>query len=157
MRSARPVQACGEMAEMDAGGSNQLVTLARSGFTRTNLKWLRDLVRWAGQAVGLDRQRRHRLVLAANEAAPNAIRHAGGRGEVQLLRDDERRLIAEITDHGPGLPSGVTVRRPPVGAFAGRGLWLIHESSDRVAVHTGSTGTTVRIEMMIPGSGQSSM
>ena len=87
------------------------------------------------------------LVLAVNEAIANAIDHAGGRGELALVQDDQRRLIAEVRDAGPGIPWPITLRLPPPDALRGRGMWLAEELADRIQVCGDRDGTTVRLEM----------
>ncbi len=132
---------------MDVSNGSRLVTLARESFTGRHLKRLRQLVLSASRSAGLTMQRSYHLVLAVNEAATNVIRHAGGSGQLEVLRDDQQRLIAVISDHGPGLPPGATSTRPDLDAAGGRGLWLIREVCDRVEFETDPTGTRVRLEM----------
>lgn len=134
---------------MDAGSDTEPVTLVRKGFTVRNLHRLRQLIRWAAGRVGLDSDRTGYLVIAVSEAAGNAITHGGGHGALELIQDDQRRLIAQVSDHGPGLPPNISVTLPDPDALSGRGLWLIHETCDRVDVTTGSGGTTVRMEMIL--------
>jgi anti-sigma regulatory factor (Ser/Thr protein kinase) len=64
-----------------------------------------------------------------------------------VIQDDDRKLIAVITDQGPGLPTQAAPTRPDVEAAGGRGLWLIQQVCDRVEVQSGRTGTRVRLEM----------
>jgi anti-sigma regulatory factor (Ser/Thr protein kinase) len=134
---------------VDTGSGKEPVTLVRKGFTVRNLYRLRQLVRWAARRVGLDSDRTGYLVIAVSEAAGNAIAHGGGHGALEVIQDDQRRLIAEVSDHGPGLPPNIPVTLPDPDAISGRGLWLIHEACDRVDVTTGSGGTTVRMEMTL--------
>jgi len=118
--------------------------------TPGNLTELRtELMRLSARA-GLDAERSERFVLAVHEAVANAIEHAGGKGEVAVIKDDQERLIAEVTDAGPGIPCSVTVTLPPLNATGGRGLWLVQELTDHVQVRTGESGTTVRLEMSLP-------
>jgi serine/threonine-protein kinase RsbW len=123
------------------------VVLARQTFTMRNLHRLRLLVAWAARKAGLSRQREEDLVLAVNEAASNAIKYADGGGHLELTQDDQRALIAKITDDGPGLPSDVHVEAPPTEDTGGRGLFLIHRTCDHVEYRTGPAGTTVRLRM----------
>lgn len=134
---------------MDSAKDGRPVTLVHQNFTARHVQRLRQLVESAARLVGLDTERRQHLVLAVNEAATNAIQHAGGGGQLELIVDNRRALIAQISDHGPGLPPQVPVSLPEPDALGGRGMWLIHETCDRVEFRTGETGTTVRLEMLI--------
>jgi serine/threonine-protein kinase RsbW len=127
---------------------DESVTLVRQNFAVRHLRRLRELVGWASRRVGLSRERRQDLELAVSEAAGNAIRHGGGGGNLELIQDDGRALIAQISDTGPGMPSTAfsgDLATPEQDN--GRGLYLIEESCDRVEYRTGPDGTTVRIEM----------
>jgi serine/threonine-protein kinase RsbW len=130
-------------------GNDQPVTLVRQAFTMRHLRGLRHLVMRAARRAGLDRQRTQNLVVAVNEAAGNAIKHAGGRGQLDVIQDDQRQLIAEISDQGPGLPPDVSITLPPPDAIGGRGLWLMHEVCDHVEFWTSRAGTTVRLGMRL--------
>jgi serine/threonine-protein kinase RsbW len=113
-----------------------------------NLAELRMHVRQLADRAGLDEQRARDFAVAVNEAAVNVIRHAGG-GELAVVKDDERRLIAEICDNGPGIPSWVTITLPSPESTGGRGLWMAGTLADHIEVHTGSRGTVVRLEMLL--------
>jgi anti-sigma regulatory factor (Ser/Thr protein kinase) len=112
-----------------------------------HVRRLRELVVWAASRVGLSRDRGQDLALAVSEAAGNAVRHGGGTGHLDLIQDDGRALIAEISDSGPGIPVTAPTVLPPQEQDSGRGLYLIQETVDRVEYRTGVDGTTVHIEM----------
>ena len=114
-----------------------------------NLQELRTHVLRLAQQAGLDEQRAQDFAVAVNEAAVNVIRHARGGGELNVVQDDERRLIAEICDNGPGIPAWVTLTLPPPDATSGRGLWMAGVLTDNIEVRTGGRGTTVRLEMVL--------
>jgi anti-sigma regulatory factor (Ser/Thr protein kinase) len=128
------------------------VTLLRQSFTIRHLKRVRRLVGWAAHRVGLNRERRQGMVLAVHEAAANAVKHGGGTGELELIQDDSRSLIAKISDDGPGMPADAPVDHPSVEQTGGRGRYLIQETCDRVEIRTGPAGTTVRLEMDVDGT-----
>jgi anti-sigma regulatory factor (Ser/Thr protein kinase) len=132
---------------VDGTTDDEPVTLIRETFTARHLRRVRRLVGWAAHRVGLGREREQDMVLAVNEAATNAIRYGGGAGELELLQDDGRALIAQISDGGPGMPADATVGNPPVEQTGGRGRYLIEKTCDHVEYRTGPDGTTVRIEM----------
>jgi serine/threonine-protein kinase RsbW len=128
---------------------HQPVILARQGFAARHLRPLRQLVAWAAHRVGLNRARGQALALAVTEAAGNAINHGGGRGQLELIQDDNRALIAQISDNGPGLPANPPAALPPADETAGRGMYLIEQTCDRVEYRTGPWGTTVLLEMKL--------
>jgi serine/threonine-protein kinase RsbW len=131
---------------VDTAGE-QPVILARQSFAARHLRRLRQLVTWAAHCVGLDRARGHDLALAVTEAAGNVIKHGGGRGQLELIRDDNRALIARISDTGPGLPTNTPPALPPTDQTAGRGMYLIQQTCDHVEYQTGPSGTTVLLKM----------
>ena len=125
------------------------VTVTRQTFTARQLYSLRRLVLSAARRAGLSTQRSLQLVLAVNEAATNVIKHAGGRGRVQVVQEDRHRVIAVVSDQGPGLPERVNLTEPPLDATGGRGLWLIHRICDRVELRSGARGTRIQLEMSL--------
>lgn len=121
--------------------------MVRQNFTVGQLRRLRQLVTWAAHRVGLNSERRHGLVLAVSEAAANVIEHGGGAGQLELIQDDSRALIAQISDHGPGIPPNTPRAAPPPEQSNGRGLYLMQQTCDRVEYHIRPDGTTVHLEM----------
>jgi len=134
---------------VNSSTGNEALTVTRQTFTARQLRRLRRIVLSAARRAGLSAQRSGQLVLAVNEAATNAIKHAGGRGLVEVLQDNGNRLIAVVSDHGPGLPARVALHRPGLEATGGRGLWLMNEVCDRVEVSSDAGGTRVRLEMSL--------
>ena len=133
-----------------------LLTLARRTFAaQQHLQRLRQLVAKAARRVGLDHDRGNDLALAVSEAAANVIKHSGTVGRLELIQDDNRALIAQITDHGPGMGSGTgsgmgpahQPTLPSADHDSGRGLYLMHQLCDRVEHQSSPHGTTVRLEM----------
>jgi serine/threonine-protein kinase RsbW len=122
---------------------DEVVTLGTLGELRA------QVLRLAARA-GLPEQRAEAFALAVHEAVANTIRHAGGTGEVAVVQDDDRKLIAEVCDHGPGIAGSVTVGMPPTDAVGGRGMSLVNVLADHVEVRSGPGGTTVRLEMSLP-------
>jgi len=100
----------------------------------------------------LIRSRAEDFALAVIEAASNVIRHGGGVGTLTVVQDDQSRLIAEVRDNGPGIPSGVTICLPPAQATGGRGLWMARALTDRMYVRSDNHGTTVGLEMTLDDS-----
>lgn len=132
---------------MDGATDDEQVTLVRRRFALRQLRLVRRLVGWATLRAGLDRERAQGLVLAVNEAATNAIRHGGGTGELELIQDDSRALIATISDNGPGMPTDPPLPPPRQEQAGGRGLYLMQQTCDHVEFRTGPAGTIVRLEV----------
>jgi anti-sigma regulatory factor (Ser/Thr protein kinase) len=125
-----------------------LLTLARRTFAaHQHLQRLRQLVAKAARRVGLDLDRGNDLALAVSEAAANVIKHSGTVGRLELIQDDNRALIAQITDHGPGMGSAGQPTLPSADHDSGRGLYLMHQLCDRVEHQSSPHGTTVRLEI----------
>jgi len=101
--------------------------------------------RWALEA-GLESDRAAAFVLAANEAAANTLRHAGGNGVARLWQGD-RALVCELSDKGRIDDPFVGRRVPPAAEEGGRGLWLINQLCDLVELRSGAGGTVVRLHM----------
>ena|SRR5689334_14051941 len=127
-------------------------TLIDEVVTLSDMQQLRRHLSRLARQAGLPNDRAEEFVIAVHEAVINAIRHAGGRGEVAVVQDDQRRLIAEVSDAGPGTPRSITLTMPPTTAQGGRGLPLAGELADHIEVHSDRHGTTVRLEMSLPHS-----
>jgi serine phosphatase RsbU (regulator of sigma subunit)/anti-sigma regulatory factor (Ser/Thr protein kinase) len=87
------------------------------------------------------------LVLA--EAANNAVKHASPAGREQPIRLEmvvlPEEVEARVLDHTPGFDLPTTFVLPPLDAESGRGLYIIHENSDRLAYHRGRAGNLMVI------------
>lgn len=122
-------------------------TLLDEAVTVRNMAQLRfHVLRLAAQA-GLPSERAEAFAVAVNETVTNAIEHAGGCGELTVVQDDGRRLIAEVRDAGSGIPRRIRLTLPPPDAMRGRGMWLASELADHVEIYGDRDGSTVRLEM----------
>jgi anti-sigma regulatory factor (Ser/Thr protein kinase) len=133
---------------VDGDGDDE-ETLLDEPVTVANLAELRGHVLGLARRAGLPEERAQDFVLAVYEAVTNAVKHAGGGGQLAVVRDDQRRLIADVHDAGPGMPYSVTITLPPPTAAGGRGLWLASNLVDHVDVRSAPEGTTVRLEMSL--------
>ena len=87
------------------------------------------------------------LVLALDEVIANAQEH--GRPPIKVRAWADGRLVVEVADAGAGFDRArvwKTHPPPPLGR-RGRGLWIIRQLTDLVAISSGADGTTVRIEL----------
>ena len=132
---------------MDGPSDDEPVILAREPVTMGRMRRLRQLVAWAARRVGLTKERGQALEVAVNEAVSNVIRHGGGSGHLELIKDDDRALVARISDNGPGMTIHPPAALPPAEQHHGRGLYLIQHLCDRVEYRTGPDGNTVLLEM----------
>ena len=132
-----------------ARGDDDQQMLVDEVVTLDNLAELRTHVLRLAAGAGLADERAHAFALAVHEAVANALRHGGGCGEVQVVQDDQRRLIAEVRDQGPGMDCAVTLTLPPPEVGGGRGRWLVEHLADHVDVHSDACGTRIRLEMSL--------
>jgi anti-sigma regulatory factor (Ser/Thr protein kinase) len=106
---------------------------------------LRHTLRAFLEALRLDRSRVDDVILAAGEAAGNAIEHAyhGADGSVRLKAyvSAGRQLVVEIRDSGRWRLEGDPER--------GRGLGIMRALVDHVAIESSRTGTNVRLELTL--------
>jgi serine/threonine-protein kinase RsbW len=104
----------------------------------------RDFVERAASSFGLDAEGGFELVLAANEAITNAIRHgsADEQGRILLFTlADGDRLTLVVRDYGTFTSSHSSPMRPD----GGRGLAMMGALTDHFELLTDSRGTTVHL------------
>jgi serine/threonine-protein kinase RsbW len=121
--------------------------LLRQAFDHSSITALRHAVASCAAAAGLVAGRLDDFVVAVNELLTNAVRHGGGTGRLALWHADDR-VVCEVTDTGPGLPSALRTGgpvRPAADHAGGWGLWLAEELTDTFELATGDDGTTVRV------------
>jgi anti-sigma regulatory factor (Ser/Thr protein kinase) len=113
---------------------------------RDSLRLLREALQADPRIAGLPGERRSDLVLAANEAATNAVQHGDGACAAAVWGDEDR-VVVEIRTATPvpDLLSGC--RSPDPGAQSGRGLWLINQVCDLVQARSGPTGSVMRMHI----------
>jgi anti-sigma regulatory factor (Ser/Thr protein kinase) len=118
------------------------------GFQQTSIEAVRRIVAAEAEQAGLSRERTADLVLAANEAATNSVRHGGGEGVVRLWRDDGA-FVCELRDRGRIDQPLVGRTRPESRVAGGHGLWLAHQLCDLVQLRSRRSGTVVRLRMRL--------
>jgi serine/threonine-protein kinase RsbW len=107
----------------------------------------RELTRWVS-ALGPSVEQTADIVLAVDEAAANAMRHAyepGEPGAVELtLWTEGATLCTEIVDHGrwraPAEPTGES----------GRGIGIMNMMAEAVLIRRGSRGSRVLLRHRVP-------
>jgi len=110
---------------------------------------LRRELREIADTAGLPLEATEDIILAAGEAATNAIKH-GSRGTCRIYRCEDR-VIARISDEGSGirsedLPNSILVPGFSTKVSLGMGYTLMLKLSDCVWLATGPHGTVVQIE-----------
>jgi serine/threonine-protein kinase RsbW len=132
------------------GNPSWKTELLRLAFDRDAITGARHDVAGCAADAGLNGRRLDGFVLAVNEIMANAVRHGGGRGEIQLWRT-AAGLICQIRDSGNGALAfrfnGYGL--PPTSATGGRGLWLARRMCDSLEIESGGAGTTVLLRMSI--------
>lgn len=84
---------------------------------------------------------REEIALAVSEACSNAVRHAHGQPEYQLLAEShDSQCVITINDDGPGLPADRPHLMPAPGASDGRGLAIMNIATDHVELHRRDSG-----------------
>jgi PAS domain S-box-containing protein len=115
------------------------------------LRWLRHRALDAARQAGMDKERMGKLVTAVNEAAMNAIVHAGGGTATVEVDPQSGAVQVWVEDQGPGfdmsrLPKATLDRGFTTAGTLGHGFKLVLATADRVWLLTGPTGTTVVLQ-----------
>ena len=105
--------------------------LSRS-FATGDLASVRQVVSEHPAVLRLNRQRQHDLILAIDEIMSNAIRHGGGKGQLELAFSDGQ-VWFRVTDHGPGMSTEPPAAAPAPNQLGGRGIWIVRQIVDRLA------------------------
>ncbi len=117
----------------------------------TGMAGLRAAVKEAARDAGFPDERTYDLITAASEAAMNAIVHVG-EGVGEILFDPHQGVTqVRVTDHGAGiafedLPHATLQKGFTTAGTLGHGMKLMLETTDRLFLLTGTTGTTVVLE-----------
>jgi anti-sigma regulatory factor (Ser/Thr protein kinase) len=106
----------------------------------------RQLLARRAADAGLPSSRVYDLVLAANEALTNSIRHGGGTAVLRIWEDDGR-VVCEVQDRGRMADPLADRRRPGTEQAGGRGLWMANQLCDLVQLRSRAGGTVVRLHV----------
>jgi anti-sigma regulatory factor (Ser/Thr protein kinase) len=115
-------------------------------FGAGDLCHVRALVTEHAAAAGLDRARTGDLVLAANEVATNALKHARAPGRIDLWTSPEA-VVCQLEDPGHIADPLAGRHAPRPSVDGGLGLWMVNQLCDLVEVRTGAGGTRIRLHM----------
>ena len=117
----------------------------------SDLSAVRALVHRRARMAGLSEERAIDLVLAVSEVAANTLRHAGSPGTLDIVVDEDE-IVCQVRDKGIITDPLAGRRRPADDAMGGHGLWLVNQVCDQVELHSGESGTTIRLHMKLPSS-----
>jgi anti-sigma regulatory factor (Ser/Thr protein kinase) len=109
---------------------------------------VRALVAATAEAAGLDEVRSTDLVLAANEVATNALKHARAPGRLQTWIAPGA-VICQLEDAGHITDPLAGRHAPRPSVDGGLGLWIVNQLCDLVEVRTATSGTTIRLRMSL--------
>lgn len=109
----------------------------------SSLVVLRSKLFSAVNRIGASDLKRENMLLVASELATNNIKHAGGRGMIQIWQQPGAVLDILSLDYGPGIPDLTRAEEDgysTVNTF-GKGLGAIRRLSDEAYVYTQTKGT----------------
>ncbi|MEV4822213.1 ATP-binding protein [Micromonospora sp. NPDC049275] len=112
----------------------------------TDLRELRAFVCAGATARGLPAERVELLALAVSELATNTLQHTAEGGRVRLWAEGDQ-LFCDVVDQGPTRAFGRGM--PAADAVRGRGLAIVEQICDEVAVLAAGEGTVVRIRLAL--------
>ncbi|MGY1643869.1 anti-sigma factor RsbA family regulatory protein [Geodermatophilus sp. SYSU D00703] len=116
----------------------------RGEFREADLPAVRRTVATWARSCDLPPERVEALALAASELATNSVRHGGGGGTLAMWSEPGAAVV-EFSDTGRLTDPLVGRRLPDPTQVGGRGVYLVHQLCDLVAVRSTPDGTTVRI------------
>jgi anti-sigma regulatory factor (Ser/Thr protein kinase) len=111
-----------------------------------DLSRLRKLVSDCAANARLDRVQTSDLVLAVNEVATNAIKHANAPGRLRIW-PGRSGLVCQLEDPGHIADPLAGRHRPTPSVDGGLGLWMVNQLCDLVEVRSSVRGTTIRLHM----------
>ncbi|MEO8898740.1 MAG: sensor histidine kinase [Candidatus Dormibacter sp.] len=133
---------------LDAPLPEAPVDAREARFGPASLGSLRALVGREAARAGLLSGKIADMVLAVNEVATNSITHGGGSGRLRIWRESAA-LVCEVSDRGQVDSALVDRRRPDAQPDDSRGLWMANQLCDLVQLRSSSSGTTVRVHVVV--------
>ncbi|MGE5028040.1 MAG: ATP-binding protein [Betaproteobacteria bacterium] len=123
---------------------------------------LRSKLSAIAQRLGLSDQKRENMLLVASELVSNQVKHAGGRGLIQVWQQPGQTLDILALDYGPGIANLSQAEEDGYSSAntLGKGLGSIRRLSDESYIYTQQDGTgkqkkwsgTVFLARFRPGS-----
>jgi len=114
---------------------------------RDDLAGVRNFAASRAQRAGLPPRRVGDLIIAVGELAANTLAHTSGPGTVTLWTT-RSEIICQVSDSGQITdPLAGRLKRDPVAAGGGRGLWVVQQVCDLVEIRASPAGTAVRLHM----------
>lgn len=139
-RYVEPEQFLRELPEPVPSAAGPPVLVLTSFTSVTELRHRVEQVITAGG--WLDRDRLDDLLIVLTEVASNGLRYGSGRREVRLWATD-RGVVGEVRDGGPGPADPLVGYRPPgPTSDGGRGLWIVQQLCDGLAIQRDTRGTS---------------
>jgi serine/threonine-protein kinase RsbW len=129
---------------MTATSVEERLTLA----TDLDVRPVRRAVRRIAESLPFDDRQVSEITLAVCEACMNGVRHGAPHDDGPLVtvtaRHHDDHLAIEVKDQGRGFPVGAPEMPEPMSE-SGRGIALMHNLMDHVAIESGDRGTCVRM------------
>jgi anti-sigma regulatory factor (Ser/Thr protein kinase) len=114
---------------------------------RDDLAGVRDFAASRARRAGLAAHREGDLIAAVGELTANTFAHTGGPGTVTVWAT-RNEIICQVSDTGQITdPLAGRLRRDPVAAGGGHGLWVVQQVCDLVQIRTTPAGTAIRLHM----------
>lgn len=111
----------------------------------------RRATRTAAEASLLTEEEVADMIYAVHEALTNALDHGLPPVRLRVWASPDR-IVATITDQGPGPTNPYAGLLPPAPGHSGgpAGLWLVHQTSSHVTLGTDDDGFTLRLIAGLP-------
>ncbi|WP_406038413.1 ATP-binding protein [Micromonospora sp. NBC_00898] len=112
---------------------------------------LRGALRGWAEARSFDPDATGDIVVAVTEVATNGLVH--GAPPVRSWHRGDTLIVQVADSGGQRIPPTAGFHRPgSAGRVGGRGLWLARQLADVVTVHSGASGTSVRLHFPYAGT-----
>jgi anti-sigma regulatory factor (Ser/Thr protein kinase) len=116
---------------------------------RDDLAGVRNFAASRARRAGMGARRVGDLVIAVGELAANTFAHTSGPGTLTVWTAGSE-IICQVNDSGQiiDLLAG-RLKRDPVAAGGGHGLWVVQQVCDLVQIRTSPAGTAIRLHMRL--------
>lgn len=114
-------------------------------FNGQSLAELRAFIVGMARNLGLTPTKAADLVIAASEAAANAVEHGGGSGVARVWRSGSEVICEIVNPEGRLDNPGAGFATPSWAAERGRGIWIMRQLCEWVDLRAEGAGTNVRL------------